>query len=493
MAAGDGKLKHLRRDPRVTIVVNEDEFPYRGFELRGEARLLDVPYGPVIRRIATRYVGEEASAFYDDDARRDDRPHRTRRGARLGLPRRPDRDGRVLGWPTFADDRHRLPRRHVRAQPGVRDRHRRARPRLALAGPDRRPAGRSGSRRPSDGSTTFRAMTDLAADDAIDRDLLIGELEADAVRRDRRCASTPGTRSTGSTSSGEGLFTLQAREFAPLADRLASTAGRLETLPAVFEAARDDAGRATPGDPWPRFHTETALRQIAGIEELIADALAAADEAAPTDPTVAALRPRLAAAAETARAAVAAFEVHLREVVLPASEGEGRLGEALFAEKMRHTMRSDTLTADRLFAAAEREYVAVRAEMIRLAAELWPVWRPDEPASERRPRARPRRPRRDRRRTPEGGRPARLLPSGERPDRGVLPGARPHRARRRAARHPAGRRSSCARSVARCCPRRVRSTRARRRSSRSPRCPTTGPRSSASRTFARTTTGCSAS
>ena len=37
MAAGDGKLKHLRRDPRVTIVVNEDEFPYRGFELRGEA------------------------------------------------------------------------------------------------------------------------------------------------------------------------------------------------------------------------------------------------------------------------------------------------------------------------------------------------------------------------------------------------------------------------------------------------------------------------
>ena len=66
-AASDGKLKHLRRDPRVTIVVNEDEFPYRGFELRGEARLLDVAYGPVIRRIATRYVGAEAAGFYDDD------------------------------------------------------------------------------------------------------------------------------------------------------------------------------------------------------------------------------------------------------------------------------------------------------------------------------------------------------------------------------------------------------------------------------------------
>jgi PPOX class probable F420-dependent enzyme len=67
MAAGDGKLTHLRRDPRVTVVVNEDEFPYRGFELRGVARLLDVAYGPVIRRIATRYVGAEAAGFYDDE------------------------------------------------------------------------------------------------------------------------------------------------------------------------------------------------------------------------------------------------------------------------------------------------------------------------------------------------------------------------------------------------------------------------------------------
>ena len=34
---------------------------------------------------------------------------------------------------------------------------------------------------------------------------------------------------------------------------------------------------------------------------------------------------------------------------------------------MRHTMRSDSLTADGLLAAAESEYGAVRAEMVRLA------------------------------------------------------------------------------------------------------------------------------
>lgn len=66
MAARDGKLKHLERDPRVTIVVAEDDFPYRGFEVRGIASLLDVPYGPTVRRIATRYVGEKGAAFYDD-------------------------------------------------------------------------------------------------------------------------------------------------------------------------------------------------------------------------------------------------------------------------------------------------------------------------------------------------------------------------------------------------------------------------------------------
>ena len=76
---------------------------------------------------------------------------------------------------------------------------------------------------------------------------------------------------------------------------------------------------------------------------------------------------------------MAAFETHLRDVVLPASEGEGRLGAVLFAEKMRHTMRSDGSMADRLIDAAEREFTAVRAEMIRLARDLWPTWLPDRP------------------------------------------------------------------------------------------------------------------
>jgi uncharacterized protein (DUF885 family) len=76
---------------------------------------------------------------------------------------------------------------------------------------------------------------------------------------------------------------------------------------------------------------------------------------------------------------VTAFETHLRGVVLAASEGEGRLGRDVFAAKMRHTMRSESLTPERIMAGAEREYTAVRAEMVRLARELWPTWCADQP------------------------------------------------------------------------------------------------------------------
>ena len=223
----------------------------------------------------------------------------------------------------------------------------------------------------------FRAMTDLAPDDEIDRDLLIGELEA-ARFADTELREDAWNPLEWVYLVGDGLFTLSAREFAPLADRLASTAGRLEGLPAVLEAARETlVGHG--GRPVGRFQTEKALQQLAGIDALIDDAVAAATGAAAADERVAVLMPRLSAAAKTARADVAAFGRHLREAVLPSSEGEGRLGATLFAAKMRHTMRSETLTPGRILAAAEREYVAVRGEMVRLARDLWPAWCPAAP------------------------------------------------------------------------------------------------------------------
>ncbi len=135
-------------------------------------------------------------------------------------------------------------------------------------------------------------MSGLTGDEAIDRDLLIGELEATRFNETvlREDAWNP---LDWVYLVGNGLFTLTAREFAPLADRLASVAGRLEGVPSLLEASRDRlVGHA--GRPVGRFQTEAALRQLPGIGEQIDEALAAAS-AAERDPAVAALMPRLTA------------------------------------------------------------------------------------------------------------------------------------------------------------------------------------------------------
>ena len=228
--------------------------------------------------------------------------------------------------------------------------------------------------------TDLRDLEDLSADEAIDRDLIVMELEA------QRFADTELREETWNPLDwvyllGDGLFGLVAREFAPLATRLRSVAGRLEGLPAVLDGAR----AALVGHdrrPVGRFQTETALKQLPGIVELAEDALGQAEAAAASDPGVAEVLPRLRVALDGARHALAGFETHLREVVLPASDGEGRIGARLFAAKMRHTMRSERLDPEWILERAEREYGAVRSEMVRLGRELWPKWCPDRPLPE---------------------------------------------------------------------------------------------------------------
>src|SRR5207247_6524917 len=62
----DVKVRHLQGDPRAGIVVYEHEPPYRGVEVRCEARLEAA--GEAVRRIATRYLGEAAGTEYAEAA-----------------------------------------------------------------------------------------------------------------------------------------------------------------------------------------------------------------------------------------------------------------------------------------------------------------------------------------------------------------------------------------------------------------------------------------
>jgi PPOX class probable F420-dependent enzyme len=90
VVADNVKAKHLRRDPRATILVAESEPPLRGIEVRGDARFVEDGVSETALRIATRYLGGAAAAAYVE----------TTRGADVIVRIEP---GHVRTW-DFADD-----------------------------------------------------------------------------------------------------------------------------------------------------------------------------------------------------------------------------------------------------------------------------------------------------------------------------------------------------------------------------------------------------
>jgi PPOX class probable F420-dependent enzyme len=64
IAAGDVKLRHVERDPRVVLVIFEATAPFRGIEVRGVPELLGADATEARARIASRYLGHEAGARF---------------------------------------------------------------------------------------------------------------------------------------------------------------------------------------------------------------------------------------------------------------------------------------------------------------------------------------------------------------------------------------------------------------------------------------------
>ncbi|MFL5912364.1 MAG: TIGR03618 family F420-dependent PPOX class oxidoreductase [Gaiellaceae bacterium] len=61
--ATDIKVRHLRRNPQASILVYDQQPPYRGVEIRTTAKLLQVEQ-PDVRDMAVRYLGKEAGEAY---------------------------------------------------------------------------------------------------------------------------------------------------------------------------------------------------------------------------------------------------------------------------------------------------------------------------------------------------------------------------------------------------------------------------------------------
>ena len=62
--ADDVKARHLRRDPRASIIVAESRHPLRGVEVRCVARIVEEDAVETAIRLAGRYIGPEKGAAY---------------------------------------------------------------------------------------------------------------------------------------------------------------------------------------------------------------------------------------------------------------------------------------------------------------------------------------------------------------------------------------------------------------------------------------------
>ena len=163
---------------------------------------------------------------------------------------------------------------------------------------------------------------------------------------------------------GDALYSLLAREFAPLEERLQSLHQRLEEIPAALSAARENLT-----DP-PRIHTETAMRQNEGAIALVSKNL---DEFLALAPD---MEEELAPARE---AALQALEEHgrwMREELLPRSNRSFRIGEEKYRAKLAYTLHSD-LSMEEILERALRRLDELQDELYSTALPLYREHRPD--------------------------------------------------------------------------------------------------------------------
>ena len=155
---------------------------------------------------------------------------------------------------------------------------------------------------------------------------------------------------------GTAVYTLLARDFAPLGDRLRSAAGRLRAVPERLATARDTLGAM------PKVHVETAIGQFTGTRTLLATEL---ERRLGQEPT-------LRSEVEPARdAAVEAIDEHLDWLRsrLAEAEGDHRLGAERFSRKLALTL--DTANdADAVLTRAEADLERLEGLIAETAARL---------------------------------------------------------------------------------------------------------------------------
>jgi len=157
--------------------------------------------------------------------------------------------------------------------------------------------------------------------------------------------------------AGGAVYSLMAREFAPLPGRMQSAIARMEQLPTLFKQMRENIVPARV----PKTHAETVAKQNAGVMSVIEQmVLPNAATLSPTD------RERLDRAVAGLRTAVAEHQTWLDKTLVPNAKGDFRLGKALYDQKLAFALDSPLSRAE-IRSRAEAELTRVRAQMYDVA------------------------------------------------------------------------------------------------------------------------------
>ena len=197
----------------------------------------------------------------------------------------------------------------------------------------------------------------LSASARLERDL-----EIHNVRRsnfDTEVVRTWERRSTALDTIGDALFLIFAQDFAPLAERLAAIAGRLEAVPTYLDESRT---RATVPQVrmWQRLEIESAHDLQSLLDELVAASASLPD----------AERRRLKDASTAARTAIDSYGGSL-EASLDGGTDDWALGRERY-DQLVALRAFDGLDADAILAIGEEQLALHKAARVAGALEIDP-------------------------------------------------------------------------------------------------------------------------
>ena len=195
----------------------------------------------------------------------------------------------------------------------------------------------------------------LSASARLERDLEIHNLRRSIF--DTEVVRIWERRSTALDTIGDGIFLIFAQDFAPLPERLASIAGRLEAVPVYLDQSKT---RATVPQVrlWQRLEIESAR----DVPSLLAEIETAASDLPDAD------RRRLGQAATAARAAIDDYAGSL-ESSLDGGTDDWALGRERYDELV--ALRAfDGLDADAILAIGEEQLALHKAARINAAREI---------------------------------------------------------------------------------------------------------------------------